>query len=153
MAMTKEEVAEAVRAWCRAWHTQDIPTILAMEGRAVGFGFRPWAWRDHVARGEAHDRQAMERFFGQKVYYRLEPEDFQTSVAGELGLAWGVFLEAWQDHGQPPEQARVRFSKVLTKGERGWQVLLYHRDIQPFTAEGWYPRDLTVVSPANQGGR
>ena len=112
MAMTKEDVADAVRAWCRAWHTQDIPTILAMEGCAVGFGFRPWAWRDHVARSEAHDRQAMERFFGQKVYYRLEPEDFQTSVAGELGLAWGVFLEAWQDHGQPPEQARVRFSKA-----------------------------------------
>ena len=32
MAMTKEEVAEAVRAWCTAWHTQDIQTILAMDG-------------------------------------------------------------------------------------------------------------------------
>lgn len=142
--MTKEEVAEAVRAWCRAFHTQDIETILAMEGRSVGFGFRPWAWRDHVA----HDhRQAIERFFARKVSYRVELEDLQTSVEGELGLAWGVFLEAWQDHGQPPEQARVRFSKVLTKDERGWHVALYHRDIQPFTAEGWYPRELTVVAP------
>jgi hypothetical protein len=82
MAMTKAEVADAVCAWCTAWHTQDIPTILAMDARAGGFGFRPRAWRDHVARGEAQDRQALERFFGQKVYYRLEPEDFQTSIEG-----------------------------------------------------------------------
>jgi hypothetical protein len=52
--MTKAEVADAIRAWCRAWHTQDIPTILAMDARAVGFGFRRLAWRNHVARGEAH---------------------------------------------------------------------------------------------------
>jgi len=82
MAMTKAEVADAVCAWCTAWHTQDIPTILAMDAGAGGFGFRPWAWRDHVARGEAQDRLALERFFGQKVYYRLEPEDFQTSIEG-----------------------------------------------------------------------
>jgi ketosteroid isomerase-like protein len=149
MAMTKEDVADAVRAWCRAWHTHDIPTILAMEGRAVGFGFRPWAWRDHVARGEAHDRQAMERFFGQVDYYHMELEDFQTSVTGDIGLAWGVLIEEFQEKGRPPERARVRFSKVLTKGASGWQVLLYHRDIQPFTAEGWYPRELTVGSPAH----
>jgi hypothetical protein len=57
-------------------------------------------------------------------------------------------MEKWQEKGHLPEQARVRFSKVLTKGARGWQVLLYHRDIQPFTDEGRYPRTLTMVSPA-----
>ena len=149
MAMTKEEVAEAVRAWCTAWYTHDIPTICAMEARAVGFGFRALAVRDHGARAAGHQAQFLERFFGQKMYYRLEPETFQTSVEGELGLAWGVYREAWQDKGQPPEQVRVRFSKVLTKGVRGWQVLLYHRDIQPFTEEGLYLKTLTVVSPDN----
>ena len=72
-------------------------------------------------------------------------EDFETSGAGEVGMAWGTFIEKWQDKGQPPEQARVRFSKVLTKGARGWQVLLYRRDIQPFE-EGRYPKTITVVS-------
>jgi hypothetical protein len=52
MSMTKEDVAQAVRRWCTAWHTQDIQTIVAMEARAVGFGFRPLAWRDHIARSE-----------------------------------------------------------------------------------------------------
>jgi hypothetical protein len=32
-------------------------------------------------------RQALEQFFSQKAYYRLEPEDFQTSVEGALGWA------------------------------------------------------------------
>jgi hypothetical protein len=74
-------------------------------------------------------RQALERFFGQKAYYRLEPEDVQTSVEGVLSWAWGVCREAWQDYGQPPKQDQVRFSKVLTKSAQGWQVLLYYRDI------------------------
>jgi ketosteroid isomerase-like protein len=148
MPMTKAEVAEAVREWCTAWHTKDIQTLVAMEARAVGFGFRPWAWRDHIAHSEEDYAQVLERFFGQMEYYSLQPEDFQTSVTGEIGLAWGVYMEQWQEKGRPPEQARVRFSKVLTKGVRGWQVLLYHRDIQPFTDDGRYPRTLTMVSPA-----
>jgi ketosteroid isomerase-like protein len=148
MAITKEDVAEAVRAWCHAWHTRDVQTILAMEARAVGFGFRPFVWRDHVARGEAQDRQALERFFGQLDAYSLVPEDFETAVLGDTGMAWGTFMEKWHEKERPPERARVRFSKVLTRGTQGWQVVLYHRDIQPFADDGRYSRALTVVSPA-----
>lgn len=148
MAITKEEVAKAVRAWCQAWHTRDIETLLVMEAPSFGFGFRPFTPRDHAARGEGAHRQALQQFFGQKEAYSFVPENFETAVAGEIGLAWGTVLEQWQDKGQPPEQARVRFSKVLTKGAPGWQVLLYHRDIQPFAADGRYPKALTVVSPA-----
>jgi ketosteroid isomerase-like protein len=146
MAMTKEEVAEAVRAWCNAWHTRDIETLLVMEATAFGFGFRPFTPRDHVVTGEAGWQENYERFFGQKDAYSVVLEDFETAVVGDVGLAWGTFLEKWQDKGQPPEQARVRFSKVLTKGAQGWQVLLYHRDIQPFADDGRYPKALTVVS-------
>jgi ketosteroid isomerase-like protein len=148
MAITTADVAEAVRAWCTAWHTRDMDTITAMEARAVGFGFRPLVRRDHLAnaRQEGRDRQ-LERFFAQKVSYSLVLQECETAVVGDVGLAWGTYLETWQDQGQPPEQARVRFSKVLTKGAGGWEVVLYHRDIQPFTAAGRYPKDLTVVSP------
>jgi hypothetical protein len=95
MALTKEDVADAIRAWWHAWHTRDVQTMLAMEARAVGFGFRPCVWRDHVTRGEAQDRQALERFFGELEVYRLVPEDFETAVTGDIGLAWGMFLEQW----------------------------------------------------------
>jgi hypothetical protein len=79
--------------------------------------------------------------------YWLEPEDIQSAVTGEVGLAWGVYIETFQEQGRPPGRARIRFSKALTKGPHGWQVLLYHRDIQPFAEDGRYPRTLTVVSP------
>src|SRR5262245_798134 len=114
MAMTKEEVAEAVRAWCHAWHTGDIKTLLALEALSFGFGFRQCTPRDHVAEGEAGQRARLERFFGRMDAYRLVLEDVETSVTGDLGLAWGVFIEEFQEKGHPPERARVRFSKVLT---------------------------------------
>jgi ketosteroid isomerase-like protein len=148
MALTKEDVADAVRTWCTAWHTHDIPTICAMEAPAVGFGFRAVARRDHGARGAAYQAQALEQFFGQVDYYRMALEDLQTSVRGDIGLACGVLIEEFQEKGRPPERARVRFTKVLTKGASGWQVLLYHRDIQPFEDTGAYPRALTGVAPA-----
>jgi ketosteroid isomerase-like protein len=146
MAMTKEDVAEVVRTWCHAWHTRDIETLVAMEAQAVGFGFRPFAPRNHIARGQADQRERLGQFFGRMDSYSLVPEDFETAVAGDVGMAWGTFIEKWQEKGQPPEQARVRFSKVLIKGAQGWQVLLYHRDIQPFE-EGRYPKTLTMTSP------
>ena len=124
-----------------------MQTIMAMEVRAVGFGFRPFTRRDHIANARAEGRdRPLERFFNQKASYSLVLETCETTVVGDVGLAWGTHLETWQDHGQPPEQARVRFSKVLTNSEHGWEVVLYHRDIQPFTAAGRYPKDLTVVS-------
>jgi ketosteroid isomerase-like protein len=148
MAITKEEVAEATRAYIAAWRTGDVQTIIAMEAQVVGFGFRAWARRDTAAFGEGDYLRTLEWFFGPMDDYRVELEDLQTSITGDIGLAWGVYIEEFQEKGCPPERARVRFSHVLTKGARGWRLLLYHRDIQPFNEEGFYPKALTVVSPA-----
>ena len=149
MPMTKEEVAEAAREWCEAFNTRDIPTIIAMEGQAGGFGYRALARRDHAALGEGTSwQQILEQFFGRMEYFRCKLEDLQTSVTGDIGVAWGLLIEEFQEKGRPPERARIRLSLVLTKGAQGWQVLLYHRDIQPFDEDGSYPRALTVVSPA-----
>lgn len=148
MSMTKADVAEAVHRWCRAWDTQDLHAIVAMEAQAGGFGFRPLARRDHTAMSAEAHLQAMERFFSQMAYFHLHVEDLQTAVAGDLGFAWGAYVEEFQEQGRPPERARVRFSKVLTQGAHGWQVLLYHRDIQPFGDDGRYPRTLTMDAPA-----
>lgn len=149
MPITKEEVAEAVQRWFAAWNSKDITIIAAMEARAVGLGWRAFSSRerDYVARGgEAGVFQRRERLFGRMDNFRLELEDLQTAVAGDVGLAWGVFIEEFQEKGQPPERARVRFSKVLTKGATDWQILFFHRDIQPFDEEGRYPKALTVVT-------
>jgi hypothetical protein len=62
MPITPEDVADAVRRWCTAWHTRDIPTILAMEAQVGGFGFRRLDRRDHVALGEEQYRKTLEQF-------------------------------------------------------------------------------------------
>jgi ketosteroid isomerase-like protein len=72
MTITKEEVAEAVRAWCAAHNTRDIQTIIAMEAQAGGFGFRDLDWRDHAVQGEEARAQLFERFFDRMDYHRLE---------------------------------------------------------------------------------
>jgi ketosteroid isomerase-like protein len=143
--MTKDDVANAVRSWCAAWHTRDVKTIAGMEARAGGFGFRPLARRDHAALGESAYSRRIEQFFDRLDYYRLEIQELETAVEGGVGLAWGVYIEEFREKGHPPERARVRFSKVLNQGANGWEVVMYHRDIQPFDSDGNYPRTLTAV--------
>ena len=45
--------------------------------------------------------------------------------------------------GRDPEKVRVRFSLTMKKSQDGWDVLIGHRDIQRFDAEGRYiPREV-----------
>ena len=141
---SKEDFEEAIREWISAWDNHDIQAITAMEAGEVGFGYRTEAGRDRSRTGEIEYSAMREQFFGRIEYFHLKLEDLQTSVVGNIGLAWGVFTEDFQEKGRPPEYARVRFSSTLSKGARGWQVLMFHRDIQPFEEDGTYPRELTL---------
>ena len=86
MPMTKDEVAEAVRAWCDAYDTHDIDTIVEMEASSLGFGFRTAAPRA----GGRIGRELLERFFSGVDYYRLTLESLETDTNGDVGLAWGA---------------------------------------------------------------
>ncbi len=143
MPVAKEDLEEALREWISAWDNHDIQAITAMEAGEVGFGYRTEAGRDRSRTGEIEYSASREQFFGRIEYFHLKLEDLQTSVVGNIGLAWGVFTEDFQEKGRPPEYARVRFSSTLSKGARGWQVLMFHRDIQTFE-DGTYPRELTL---------
>ena len=112
-----------------------------MEASSLGFGFRTAAPRA----GGRIGREQLERFFSGVDYYRLTLESLETDTNGDVGLAWGVFIEHFQHKGQPPERARVRFSNVMTNAGAGWQILLYHRDIQPFDEDGRYAKTLTAI--------
>ncbi|MCO5976296.1 YybH family protein [Ideonella oryzae] len=133
-----EELCDAVRQWCGAWHQRDIDRILTLEAQASGFGLRAAAWRNHAAIGPARYRALLEHFFAQMAHYSLQLLDVQASVAGELGLAHGVYEERFQRHGLPAELARPRFTMTFQRGPLGWQMLMYHRDIQPFDPDGAY---------------
>ena len=88
-----------------------------MEAQAGRFGFRRMDRRDHVAIGEAPYRKTLEQFFGRMEAYRLEPEDLQTAVTGAVGLAWGVYLETFQEQGRdPPNGPGSDFPRCSPRG-------------------------------------
>jgi hypothetical protein len=65
-------------------------------------------------------------------YWSVTLEELHTSVVGETGLAWGVYIEEFKAEGQPPGTERVRFTNTLRWDGQSWENLLYHRDAQLF---------------------
>ena len=97
MPVTKEDLEEAIEEWISAWDNHDIQAIAAMETGEVGFGYRTEAGRK-----KNEDSAISEQFFGRIEYFHLKLEDLQTSVVGNIGLAWGVHTEDFQEKGRPP---------------------------------------------------
>jgi hypothetical protein len=104
----------------------------------VGFGFRSFAARQPASAAAA--TQSIDQFASGMEYYRITLNELQAKVDGDIGLAWGVHTEVFQVKEQPPESVRVRFTNTLRWDGRSWKNLLYHRDAQPFTANGRYIR-------------
>jgi hypothetical protein len=104
----------------------------------VGFGFRTFQARGGSNAGLG---QSIEQFGASMEYYRIKLDTLFTKIDGDIGLAWGVHTEVFQVKGQLPESIRVRFTNTLRWDGRTWKNLLYHRDAQPFTANGFYIRN------------
>lgn len=142
MSITPDEVEAAVRDWIGAYNSGDIRRAAAMETSAAGYGYRSPAWRDLLPAGDGY-LQAMEQFMASMASFQIEVEEVKTKVHGDVGFAWGVYVEQFQPAGGSPERARIRFSQAMTKTDDGWKFLSFHRDVQPFDADGRYPAELT----------
>lgn len=150
MRITKEEVAQAVRDWIGAFNRRDLAACV-IDAEGVGYGYRTIGARDMSSLGIEGNTRLLGDFFARCDSFRTTLEQVETAVTGEdLGLAWGVFVEDFQEKGRPPERARVRFSQVMRKTADGWKILLFHRDIQPFGEDGRYPRELTTIQTPSQ---
>ncbi len=145
MTITNEEVAEAVRGWVAAF--TDPARIRAYEPESIGFGSRTLAVRHMATLSEEQFMAVYRRFLDSLVTYQAELTSLDTAVAGDVGLAWGFFVESFQEKGRPPERSTVRFTLTMAKDDSGWKVLLYHRDMQPLDENGRYLRSLTTVGP------
>jgi len=153
---TKEDVAEEMRRKFAVFDSGNVDAIL-QNAQGAGFGYRtaavrsmPWAGvdaRDVAARGVDVRRQAIKQFLDSMEYYHTKFEELYTSVEGDIGLAWGIFVEEFKVKGRPPEKARVRFTETLKKEDVRWRTLLFHRDIQPFDEHGRYLTRLTLTTP------
>jgi hypothetical protein len=54
------------RAWCHAWHTQNIDDIRRIDGGSFGFGFRAIG-----ARPNGFTKEVLEQFFVAVDYYHV----------------------------------------------------------------------------------
>jgi ketosteroid isomerase-like protein len=148
---TREDVAEEVRRRYTAFNSgPDAPANLdailrVYPDEAIGFGYRTAAVRDLAARGADGHRRAIKQFLDSMEYYHLKFQELHTSVEGDIGLAWGVFVEDFKTKNRPPETAHVRFTLTLKKERGRWSSLLMHRDIQPFDEQGRYLTQFTRV--------
>ncbi len=143
--ITKEEVAGAFSEWVEANSNWDFERLWRFEASGIGFGYRTAAARRMGSITEDDFRRVGEEAKGRMNRYRMETETLRTAVDGDLGLAWGWYVEDFQEKGLPPERARVRFTQAMRKDADGWRVVIFHRDIQPYAEDGQYPRSLTAV--------
>ena len=93
----------------------------------IGYGFRTFRAREATP----DSVPVME-------YWRVVLNELHTSMAGEIGLAWGVHTEEFKVQGEQPESVRVRFTNTLRWDGQRWENLLYHRDAQVFGENGTY---------------
>ncbi len=138
--LTPAEVERNFRAGIEAWNSND-PAQIADSERLGGFGFG-YRTRDARIEDSTGSRErtiaAIKKFFADKDYFRITVNQIRTAVDGEIGLAWGFFTEEFQVRGRAPERVTVRFTSTVRKNKTGMRMLLYHRDAQPFDAEGHY---------------
>ena len=134
--------ADSLAHWIRRGYDLAVPESRViwreLGWNGVGFGFRTFAARQPST--EAATDQSIGLFATAMEYYRITLDDLQTKVHGDIGLAWGVHTEVFKVKGQPAESIRVRFTNTLRWDGTSWKNLLYHRDAQPFQANGRYVR-------------
>lgn len=105
-------------------------------GWFTGYGYRNSAPRAEL--DPAMIGQFNQMFFDMMDYYSISIDDLHCKVDGNIGLTWGYHSEDFQMKGHKPEKVRVRFSMTLKYDQDGWHVLMGHRDIQDFDANGMY---------------
>jgi hypothetical protein len=145
---TAADVEHLVRAENDIWNTNDPVRIAESEFSGLGgfgFGFRSRDLRTPIDRKSA--LAMLKGFFSTIIYYRGTLDEVHTAVDGDIGLAWGFWTESFQVRGRKPEAVKVRFTATYKHDSKGWQTLLYHRDVQPFDERGQY---IPVPVPATK---
>ena len=131
-AISQEVTAAGLEEWIRSgyelnWEAgqpmpDEVRAVWSQLGSGgVGYGFRTFA----VRRGSPDSVPSM-------TSWRVTLDELNTSVVGEIGLAWGVHVEEFTEQGQPRQVVRVRFTNTLRWDGQRWVNLLYHRDAQEF---------------------
>ena len=135
--LTHAMIESHIRAILAAYSAHDPETIARLDPPAPGYGFRTLTAR----RADRPYVDGLKTFFASLDYYRIDLNEVQTAVDGNIAVAWGFWTEDFKEKGRNPETVRVRFSFTFKYDGTGWRTLFYHRDNQRFDAQGAYIRN------------
>jgi ketosteroid isomerase-like protein len=130
-------VESHLREWIAAWASNDPAKIVKVDPPIDGFGVRTLQARSDDT-PEGTYLTIIKSFFTGLDYYRVELNQVQTKVDGNIGLAWGFCTERFKRKGHRPEVLRIRFTRTVKYDHGRWQTLLHHGDIQRFDEKGNY---------------
>jgi hypothetical protein len=87
--------------------------------------------------------------------YRIELNEVQSTVDGDVAVAWGISTGDFKEKGRSPKTVRVRFSFTFKYDGGNWRTLFYHRDHQTFDAQGACVRNPSspVIPTVTRGSR
>jgi ketosteroid isomerase-like protein len=125
-----------IRAILAAYSAHDAEAVAGLDPASPGYGFRTSAAR----RADRPYVDTLKTFFASMDSYRIDLNEVQSAVDGDIAVAWGVWTEDFQQKGRAPETVRVRFSFTFKYDGSLWRTLFYHRDNQQFDAQGAYLR-------------
>ncbi len=137
MTIQDEEIARLWRKEKEVWDLKDIYGIFESFKGSQGYGYRIKAWSSPL-KDTLEQRQYAEKWLDDIEYFRHTDIDLNTWSEDDLGLAWGSYTEEFKHKGQSPEKTRIRFTSTYKKYGDKWRLIMFHKDIQPFTEEGLY---------------
>ncbi|NKB32434.1 MAG: hypothetical protein GKR91_04985 [Pseudomonadales bacterium] len=140
--VSTEEVKTAIDDWYSAFDSPAIDRLVESNfGFENGYGFR--AINPPIQLSESDRRTLWNTFFDSMEYYNIAIEDIEIETIGNVGVAWGYHSEKFRMKSGEEESLRVRFSFTVLKSDTGQtKIVLGHRDVQEFNAEGRYVRQI-----------
>jgi ketosteroid isomerase-like protein len=134
--LTRTMVEKHVQDIAAAYTAHDAQAVARLDPAAPGYGFRTLQPR----RSDRPYIDALNSFFANQDYYRIELNELNSEIDGDIAVAWGFWTEDFKEKNRSPEKVRVRITYTLKYDGKEWRTLLFHRDAQTFDEKGGYLR-------------
>lgn len=120
---------ETSAAWWEAWRTGDFETVMALEGEALGFGYRTAEPRILMDVKAAMARR--QAWFKGLTELRFEPITRSYQVMGTTGLEWGTYTEEQHRSDGTVMKRQGRYTMTYVWSNQRWRIAIYHRSTLP----------------------
>ena len=126
----QKEIEKMFQAWCQAWGSGDIETIIEQNENLILFGYRTKDIRDWRKVSRDEQKKIQEAFFNLFDSFEFIPISGIIRQVDNVVTAIGFFKEKMKDKEGKGMEVTGRFSFTYIKQNGKWQLILAHRDAQ-----------------------